>query len=127
MAHPRTCTIEVYPTVKFRVAGLTDLESEQVHLQITFRYVPGRPAYTPRGEYAPIDPPDPPECDFLSAKLLDGNGLDPDQGTIEGWAMSYLDSDEGYFVACQAGEDEPDGPDPDEWLERKRDERQERF
>lgn len=121
MPHPIRCTVEAYPEIKFIPVGMTDFERAQPHLEITFKYLPGRPAYTPRGEYAPIDPPDSPEVDFISAKLMDGDGLDPTQGQVDDWARDWLDSDAGYNVACQAGEDEPNGPDPDEWLDRKRD------
>jgi hypothetical protein len=32
---------------------------QEVACRITYTFQPGRPAYTPRGEWAPIDPPEP--------------------------------------------------------------------
>lgn len=39
--------------------GGGDAEHEFKRLVVEYRYVKGSPAYTPRGEYAPIDPPEP--------------------------------------------------------------------
>lgn len=39
--------------------GSGDAEHEFQRLVVEYRYVKGSPAYTPRGEYAPIDPPEP--------------------------------------------------------------------
>jgi hypothetical protein len=117
MTHTITAEVEV----RFRVAGLEDLENAFPTIEIAFDYAPGRPAYTPRGEYAPIDPPDPAEVSFRSAKLISGDGLDPPDAQVDEWARDYLDTDEGYEAACRAAE-ENSGPDPDEWYDRKRDE-----
>jgi hypothetical protein len=114
-------TITAQVPVKFIPVGMQDFEIAYPTLEIEYAYTPGRPAYTPRGEYAPIDPPDPAEVDYRSAKLIDGDGLNPyDHATVEGWAQDYLDSDEGFYAACREAE-ENSGPDPDEWLDRKRD------
>jgi hypothetical protein len=91
--------------VKFVPAGLVEQEVEYPTLDIEFSYLPGRPAFTPRGEYAPIDPPDPAEVEFLRATLADGKGLLPTQDQINDWARDYLDSDEGYRRACDVAED----------------------
>ena len=102
----RTCTIEAEVEVKFTFPGLDPGEHEVEYpiLEIEYSFIPGRPAYTPRGEYAPIDPPDPAEVDFIKARLLDGKGLTPKQDQIDDWARDYLDSDEGYRVAVEAAE-----------------------
>jgi hypothetical protein len=97
MASTHTLTAEV--EVKFTPATLHDIEVEYPVLEITYSYIRGRPAYTPRGEYAPIDPPDPAEVDFRSARLIDGKGLLPTQEQIDDWARDYLDSDAGYMRA----------------------------
>jgi hypothetical protein len=86
--------------VRFVPAGCVEEEIEYPTLEIEFSYLPGRPAFTPRGEYGPIDPPDPEEVDFTSAKLTDGKGLLPTQEQIDDWARGYLDSDDGYKHAC---------------------------
>ena len=41
---------------------------------VSFNYIPGRPAHTPRGEYAPIDPPDPPEIDIRRIEIMGKTG-----------------------------------------------------
>lgn len=49
---------------------LTSWETDYVAGETQFRvcfnysYTPGRPAFTPRGEYAPIDPPEPAEVEI---------------------------------------------------------------
>ena len=48
-----------------------DSEDDPIEVTITFDYVPGSPAYTPRGEYLPTDPPDPPEINIRSIMPLD--------------------------------------------------------
>lgn len=74
-------------------------------IKIVYNYSPGRPAYTPRGEYAPIDPPDPPEVGYLYATLYKDDGLNPTQQQIEQLAIHYLDSDDGFNHACNNAED----------------------
>ncbi len=116
MAYTITAEVEV----KFFPIGMNEHETAYPKLEIEFDYTPGRPAYTPRGEYAPIDPPEPAEVSFRSAKLIDGDGLDPTIAQVQEWGSDYLDTDEGYQVACAASE-ELNGPDPDAWLDAKRD------
>lgn len=94
--HTLTADIEV----KFVPAGLVDWEVEYPVLEIEYSFIRRRPAYTPRGEYAPIDPPDPAEVDFRSAKIIDAKGLLPTHEQVDDWARDYLDSDEGYNHAC---------------------------
>ena len=70
-------------------------------IEITYRYSPGRRAYTPRGEYGPIDPPEPAEVEYVSAELIEGNGLTPLPGQVEQWGQDYIASDDGYHHACR--------------------------
>jgi hypothetical protein len=120
-----THTIRAEVEVKFRPTGCEDMESAFPTLDIEFDYSPGRPAFIPRGEYAPIDPPEPAEVSFRSAKLIDGDGLDPSfaapnpQSVIDGWASDYLDSDDGYRAACDYAEEDR-LPDPDYEYEKRR-------
>ena len=83
-------------------SGLAPGEHEVAYpkVAITYDYTPGRPAYTPRGEYGPIDPPDPPEINLIEAKLIDGDGLGPSLQQVRDWAIDYLDTDEGFEAAC---------------------------
>jgi hypothetical protein len=55
----------------FRQKVSVDVEGTEVVCDIRYEYTRGRPAYTPRGEYAPIDPPEPPELCIL-AVLVNG-------------------------------------------------------
>lgn len=95
----RTLKLEAEIEVKFTPAGLHDTEVEYPIVEIEYGYIRAHPAYTPPGEYAPIDPPTPAEVDFRSAKLIDGKGLLPTQEQIDDWARDYLDSDAGYMHA----------------------------
>ena len=94
--------------IKFQLSGMPDDEREVAYpkLLISYDYVPGRAACTPRGEYGPIDPPDPPEITILTAKLIDGDGLAPTQGQLDDWAQDYADSDAGFESLCNNAEDD---------------------
>lgn len=115
-------TIETEVEVKFSFPGLAACEKETAYptLAITYRYSAGRPAYTPRGEYAPIDPPDPAEVEFVSAKLINSDETSPSQEQVNDWAEEWLASDEGYNRAAHHAV-EASEPDPDEAYERMRD------
>jgi hypothetical protein len=113
-----THTITANIAVKFRIPDMPDDEREvaNVTLDIDYTFMPGRPAHTPRGEYAPIDPPEPAEVSLVKATLIEGDGLDPTQEQIDEWAQNWLD-DAGYDVACTiAAEDRQ--PDPDDARDR---------
>jgi hypothetical protein len=86
--------------------GLPDDEYEVSYpeVEITYRYTRGRPAYTPRGEYGPIDPADPAEVELVGAKLINGDGLLPEYEQVREWAENYLDSDKGYQFAIRNAE-----------------------
>lgn len=92
--------------VKFTFPGMEpgEYEVEYPTVEITFSYLPGSPAFTPRGEYAPIDPPDPAEVEFVSAKIIDAKDLTATQDRVDDWARDYLDSDTGYRAACNYAE-----------------------
>lgn len=119
----QTFTIEAKHHVLFSIPGMPDDERESADpvMRIEYRYTAGRPAFTPRGEYAPIDPPDPAEVELVSVELLNGDGLAPEPEQLEGWAQDWLDSDAGYRAACDNAERLSAGPDPDEAYEARRD------
>jgi len=98
-----------------------ELESAHPTLEITFRYTPGLPAYTPRGEYAPIDPPEPAEVELISAKVIDADHLTLDDKKVQEIAEEYLASDDGYRDAVAHAEATAVGPDPDAAYEAARD------
>lgn len=116
-------TLQTEVEVKFHIPGMPDDEREVAYpaLEITYNFAAARPAYTPPGEYAPVDPPEPAEVDFVGAKLIDGDGLAPSQSQVEEWAKDWL-YDEGYETACDRAEDARQ-PDPDRWYDEHRDER----
>ena len=122
-------TMRAEVEVKFRPTGMEDLETAYPTIEIVFDYSPGRPSYTPRGEFAPIDPPDPAEVSFRSAKLIDGDGLDPSfsapdpQSIIDDWARDYLDTDNGYDAAIEAAEDDRQS-DPDDERDKRLEDRE---
>lgn len=91
---------------------LSPLSEDDDHLfvypkmNIEFCYTPGHPAYTPRGEYAPIDPPEAPEIEFVSAILISNHGLTLTRKQIDEWASDFLISNDGYDAACRVAEDD---------------------
>lgn len=44
-------------------------DTYQIDVRLAVDFIPGRPAHTPRGEYAPIDPPDPPEASVVGIQV----------------------------------------------------------
>jgi len=50
--------------------GPGDAEHEWKRLVVEYAYHKGSPAYTPRGEYAPIDPPEPEHVEIGSVYIL---------------------------------------------------------
>jgi hypothetical protein len=106
MSRSRECTERFRVEHKFSFPGLEpgDYESAYPEIEITYKFYPATPAYTPRGEYGPIDPPDPPEVEFISATLIDGDGLTPNEDQVEELARDFLDSDEGFRAACNSAE-----------------------
>jgi hypothetical protein len=102
-----THTIDAGLTIKFRLSGMPEDERETANptVRITYLFTKGCSAHTPRGEYAPIDPPEPAEVELISATLLDGDGLDPTPEQVAEWAQDYLD-DAGYDHAISNAVDD---------------------
>lgn len=78
-----------------------DYEVAYPDIEITFRLYPGGPSPTPRGEYGPIDPPDPHEIEFVSAKLINDDGLSLTPAIVTEMAREHLETDDGYSYACE--------------------------
>lgn len=114
-------TIQAEIEVKFLIPGMPDDEREVAYpkVEITYEYSPGCPAFTPRGEYAPIDPPEPAEVQFISAKLIDGDGLGPTNQQVQEWPSDWIE-DAGFNEACDHAETMR-RPDPDYAYESRRD------
>lgn len=106
-------------TTTIEVPSGDDREVAHPEIAIAYRYSPGCRAYTPRGEYAPIDPPEPPEVEFESAELLNADGLTATPQQVQKWGADYIASDAGYWRACDDG-DRSSGPDPDDENDRRR-------
>jgi hypothetical protein len=104
---PQTHTMLAEIERKFTFSGLADGEYEVAYptAEITFRYWPGRPAYTPRGEFGPIDPPDPADAEVVGVKLVDGDGLSPTYEELRQWAEEWLESDSGFRLASRYAEE----------------------
>ncbi len=99
---PTLHTIDAELTIKFRLSGMPDDEREVAYpkMRISYRFTKGYTPGIPRGEYAPIDPPESAEVDLVHATLLDGDGLDPTNDQVQDWAQDWLDCD-GYDSACE--------------------------
>ena len=93
-------------------------------MMVTYNYRPARPAYTPPGEYAPIDPPEDAEIEVIAAEVVpdesDGVGdLTPAQA-LE-WAERLVEGDDvAFFDFCEQAEIDRI-PDPDDERDRRRD------
>lgn len=115
MSH--TITAEI--SVLFSFPGLPDDERESANpkLEIEYSYKPGAPPSFNINDGG--DPGWPAEIELISAKLLDGDGLDPEPAQVNEWALNWLHGD-GYDEACGHAEDDRK-PDPDAAYEQARD------
>jgi hypothetical protein len=83
-------------------------------VRFTVDFIPGRPAYTPRGEYAPIDPPDPAEIAVTGIEVRYDSRQEWRQPTahegavLEAWADTIHDE-----IVDDAEWNYEPGPDPD--------------
>ena len=100
-------TIKAEIEVHFQLSGMPDDEREVAYpeIEITYDFSPGCPA---RIRYDENDhPAESPEVEVISAKLLDGDGLDPTQDQVWQWAEVWLDGD-GFDRACEQASEPPD-------------------
>ena len=72
-------------------------------IEISYDYSRGSPTFTPRGEYGPIDPPEPPSLEFREAKYIDRDGLNDDPVKLQERAKEWLEGS-GYDYACDCAE-----------------------
>lgn len=87
---------------KFQLAGMPDDECEVAYptIEITFTYKRGSPAVMYQRNGDPGWPAEPAEVEFISAKLVNGDGLLPTPDQLNDWAQDWLDSDAGYNLAA---------------------------
>ena len=106
-------TIVAEIETKFSIPGMPDDEREVAYpkVEITYSYLPGHPGCMYQRNGDPGFSPEPAEVDFISAKLIDGDGLAPEQWQVNEWAQDWLD-DAGYEQACDHAESQRQ-PDPD--------------
>lgn len=116
-------TLQTEIEVQFHLSGAPDDEREVAYprLEITYRYSPGSPAVMYQRNGDPGWPAEPAEVELINAQLLNGDGLDPTLEQVNEWARDWLD-DAGYAEACDHA-DSARQPDPDRWLDERRDER----
>lgn len=116
---PLTITTEI--EVKFVPAGCSEEETEYPEIEIEFEYTPGEPelgpTYSSGGTPASSD-----EISFVSAKLINGAGLEPTPTQIENWGREYLDSDKGYQAAIDEVNERYEADEAD-YADSRRDER----
>lgn len=109
-------SITAVVSVNFVPVSLQEEETVCPTLRIAFTYLPGYaatgPTYACGGE-----PACPAEVEFVSAELIDGDGVDPTPDQIATWAEEYLCSDEGYGAAVQEAGQEREF-EREEWEQR---------
>ena len=88
--------------IRFTPAGCAEVAYPTI--EIAYTYLPGSPQRGPT-YWSGGEPADPAEVELVSARLIDGDGLDPDAKQIDDWAQGYLDSDRGYEAACREAEE----------------------
>ena len=87
--HTITAEIEV----KFRIPGMPEDEHEVAYpkVEIVYTFTRGSPEVRYQSNGDPGWPADPDEVELVSAKLVDGDGLGPDQKQVDEWAQDWLD------------------------------------
>ncbi|MGC8534886.1 MAG: hypothetical protein ACP5QR_05060 [Rhizomicrobium sp.] len=72
--------------------------------QIAYSFTEGSgptgPSYASGGE-----PGYPAEAEIISVKLVDGDGIEPTHDQLDAWAEEWLESDQGYSIACSNARD----------------------
>jgi hypothetical protein len=90
---------------------------------VDYEFSPGMAAYTPPGEYAPIDPPEPADAEVVAARWRD---CDADEHIkyqdCPGWLISMLSDDDDLRRSLIDDAESNQGPDPDYLYEMRRDE-----
>lgn len=105
-------------TAEFTVWRSDKNENEHmIKANITYSYEPGQ-----RASWS--DPGSGAELSVLDARLIDGDGIDPERAQLLFWCNDWI-MDEGYERACREAESDR-APDPDAAYEAMRDERDER-
>lgn len=110
-------TIAAEFTVLFTPVSLTEVENATIKAEIDYFYELGDGSSW-------SDPGHGAELSVLDARLIDGDGIDPDRATLLDWCQTWIE-DEGYDRACREAEDDRE-PDPDAAYEAMRDRRDER-
>lgn len=86
---------------------------------VDYDFSPGMAAYTPPGEYAPIDPPEPPEAEVVAARWRESS--DASWRDCPGWLVSMLSDDDDLRLSLIDDAEGNQGPDPDYLYEMRRD------
>ena len=88
---------------------------------VDYDYHPGAPAYTPRGEYAPIDPPEPASAEIVAARWRLCSAPDDEKmSDCPGWLIDMMSNDDSLNVALI--EDAEGNQEPDDRCDWRRDE-----
>lgn len=87
--------------------GLPDDETEVAYpiVEIAYRYTAGSPAVMYQRNGDPGWPAEPAELEFISAKLIKGDGLAPTPQQVAQWAEDFTESDDGYQQLVDHAED----------------------
>ena len=88
--------------------NFTRLDEAETEIVVGYHYTPGRPAFTPRGEYAPIDPPEGPEVEIIGAWPAE-----PRAGVGKTPALTLTAEEEAKFRDRIAEDHEEPGRDDD--------------
>ncbi len=106
--HQHKITAEIRVQFQFPGQPADERETAFPKVEITYGFTRGAPMVMP-DLHQPGSPADPDELEFISAKLIDGDGIGGTQEQVNDWARSWLD-DEGYDEAVRAAmcDNEPD-------------------
>lgn len=108
-------------TVTFPINDEGERDSAQPKLEITYTYQPGSPGCMYQRNGDPGWPPEAPEVEVVSVKVLDADGIGFFGNETQEWetrAQDWLD-DEGFDLACEHAE-AGRMPDPDDLADMRR-------
>ena len=86
--------------------GWTLDDEDETEITVEYTFSPGSPAFTPRGEYAPIDPPEGAEVEIVGATTL----ADPTTGLRQPVTLTDAEAEKvrDWIIERHEDDDDPD-------------------
>ena len=104
---------------------IADGDQHLFDVWVDYDYSPSVPAYTPRGEYAPIDPPEPATAEVVHARWRECSAGEGEKfQDCPGWLISLMAEDDSLQESLISDAELSERGDPDYLYEMRRDDGQ---